>query len=198
MLNSSSYEADEADEADEVDGLDVFPDHDAELICIDDNKKFFRENGRWGFPAINKKEKPITNIRNVGAWWWREKNKQFLFEKKYRCLIPFSEFAEPPRRPVWFKTKSNQMSFFAGIWCSWEGERLEKGDKKSKRIRKHSTWKLFAFLTTVPNEVVKPYHSNSMPVIIRGEKEALSWLQGGRGSLKDVQKPIHASKLIVM
>ena len=43
-----------------------------------------------------------------------------------------------------------------------------------------------------------PYHPNSMPVIIRGEKEALSWLQGGRGSLKDVQKPIHASQLIVI
>jgi putative SOS response-associated peptidase YedK len=170
--------------------VDIFPDHDATLICMSENERLFKKNARWGLPTLRSKNKPITNIRNLNSWWWNEKNKEYILERKYRCVIPFSKFAEPPRKPIWFCTKNKPMSFFAGFWCPWIGERLESITGKSKRIRKQGMWELFAFLTTSSNEITKAYNPKSMPVILSRKEEVIDWLLGGKKSLKKAQKPI--------
>ena len=84
---------------------------------------------RWGFPPYRVRTKdgkrfvpPISNIRNLGENWWKNVNRQWLREPQYRCLVPFSRFAEPipnsKGKNAWFETTTDQ-SFFAGVWRPW-------------------------------------------------------------------------------
>ena len=169
--------------------LDIFPDYDARVI-VQRNGKFEEFTARWGFPPLKRDWQIITNIRNLESWWWKERNREFMTGDYYRCIIPFSKFAEPPRKPVWFRIKSRSVSFFAGIFMPWSGERLTKIKGKSRRVKKEKDWLLFAFLTTAPNEIIKPYHSGSMPVILSTQREVEDWFCGGIETLKKAQKPI--------
>ena len=55
---------------------------------------------------------------------------------------------------IWFGLNSNRSPYmFAGIWREWSGAR---GTKKAPVEGDHL---LFAFLTTEPNNIVKPIHN---------------------------------------
>jgi putative SOS response-associated peptidase YedK len=92
---------------------------------------------------------PVTNVRNLKSPYWRG-----WLKPEWRCLVPATSFCEwtdtRPKVTHWFALDERRPLFaFAGIWRLWTGER--KGETGEHR--------LFAFLTTESNEVVKPIHA---------------------------------------
>ena len=63
------------------------------------------------------------------------------------------------------------MFAFAGIWCTWHGLR---GTQKNPVDGEQT---LYGFLTTAPNDVVRPVHSKAMPVILAEPAEFKAWLE---------------------
>ncbi|MEM9378194.1 MAG: SOS response-associated peptidase family protein, partial [Pseudomonadota bacterium] len=111
------------------------------------------DNARWGFPPAKQGAKPITNIRNLKSRWWRDVNRPYFLEAEYRCLVPFTRFAEwnaAEKANAWFQPV-DQPAFFAGIWRPWTGERLVKVDGQKRRQRVTQDFTLYAFLTCEPN-----------------------------------------------
>lgn len=154
---------------------------------------------RWGFPPTSARTRdgkwaaPITNIRNLESRWWQDVNRRWLTEKAYRCLVPFARFAEPVpgkgRENAWFEA-TTENAFFAGIWRPWTGDtRLVPVDGKARRQRAEASLDLFAFLTTEPNDIVRPIHPKAMPVILTEAEEISDWMAGGVGSLV-LQRPL--------
>jgi putative SOS response-associated peptidase YedK len=119
----------------------------------------------WGFPHTvpGKSGKPIvkavTNVRNYTSPFWRSA----LANPERRCLVPVTAFSEygPGEKghlPLyWFDVPSRPILSFAGVGRPAEGGTV------------------FAFLTTEPNEVVRPIHPKAMPVILHDEDEG-RWL----------------------
>jgi len=116
---------------------------------------------------------------------------------EYRCLVPFTAFAEPVRDSTWFAVPDTPIAFFAGIWRPWSGERLAEQPGKSRRSREERDWELYAFLTTEANDVVRPVHEKAMPVILHDPDECLEWLGGGEDSLH-LQRPLPNDALQVL
>jgi len=123
----------------------------------------------WGIPrkmrgASGKMlTKHVTNVRNLESPFWRST----LANPHYRCLVPFTSFAEPKPgkdesgRPAcwWFDLPHCEIAAFAGIWRP-----AEDGE-------------YFAFLTCEPNPLVAPLHPKAMPVILQPE-DYDRWLSG--------------------
>lgn len=166
----------------------IYPDQDAPILrpCGDGVELTM---ARWGFPPIPGQKSPITNIRNLNSRWWRDVNREYLLEPEYRCLVPFTAFAEPVRDSTWFSVPDTELSFFAGIWRPWKGERLAEVPGKKRRARVEGDWELYAFLTTEANDVVRPVHEKAMPVILTEPSEWREWLGGGELSLT-LQRPL--------
>ena len=168
----------------------VGADQDGPVLINGEGGALDIESMRWGFPAIREKAKPITNIRNLDSSWWNGANGEYIREAEYRCLVPFSAFAEwnhAEKGNAWFEVKSDA-PMFAGTWRPWSGERLTDVGKK-RRVRQVHHWKLYAFLTTEPNDVVKPIHPKAMPVILTTPEECERWM-GGREDTLDLQRPL--------
>lgn len=121
---------------------------------------------QWGVPLTMKGKRPgttvtkrITNVRNLQSNFWRA----MLTTPANRCLIPFTQFAEPKpnagREEVWFAVNDAEIAAFAGIW-----RETEEGAA-------------YAFLTCEPNPLVKPIHPKAMPVILALE-DYDRWLAG--------------------
>ncbi|MAC88521.1 SOS response-associated peptidase family protein [Maricaulis sp.] len=146
---------------------------------------------RWGFPPAGQGKSPITNIRNLASPWWRRVNRDYLLEPEFRCLVPFTRFAEPiaGRRNAWFAVPRQEVAFFAGVWRPWQGERLAPVPGKARRQRTPDDWRLYAFLTCEPNAVVSPIHPKAMPVILAEPDDCRAWLAGGEASLA-LQRPL--------
>jgi putative SOS response-associated peptidase YedK len=49
---------------------------------------------------------------------------------------------------------------------------------------------LFAFLTTVSNDVVRPIHAKAMPVILTKPEEYDTWLDGPLNDAIALQRPL--------
>lgn len=174
---------------------DVYPDQDAPVLRpTGEAGKLELANLRWGFPSIGKGKPPITNIRNLNSRWWRDLNGPYPIEPEYRCLVPFTAFAEPVRDPTWFSVPHKEAAFFAGIWRPWHGERLAPVPGRTRRARQERDWSLYAFLTTEANDVVRPVHEKAMPVILHDLDECREWLGGGEASLR-LQRPLPNEEL---
>lgn len=159
---------------------------------------------RRGFPPASAKDKdgkwepPITNIRNLKSRWWTDVNREYLYEARYRCLVPFSAYAEPVpgkgRENAWFETRGSQR-FFAGLWRPWEGDtRLVHVEDRALRQRAAAKLEVYAFLTTEPNGIVRPVHPKAMPVILTEPAELRDWMAGGEESLR-LQRPLADERL---
>ncbi len=161
----------------------VYPDQDAPILVSQPGSLELRM-ARWGFPPITGKTDVITNIRNLKSKWWTDVNREWLIEPQFRCLVPFTAFAEPVRNSTWFMVPNVDVPCFAGIWRPWSGERLAEQPGAKRRVREHRDWHLFAFLTTDANDIVRPVHEKAMPVILHDPAEQNEWLQGGEASLR--------------
>lgn len=62
--------------------------------------------------------------------------------------------------------------FFAGVWMPWIGHR---GTKANPADRDQL---LYSFLTTSPNEIVKPVHLKAMPVSLLEREARERWTEG--------------------
>lgn len=169
----------------------IYPDQDAGVVHVTADGAAAFSQMRWGFPPAVTGKPAITNIRNLKSRWWTKVNGEYLLSPQYRCLVPFTRFAEPlvGRRNAWFAVPDREVSWFAGIWRPWHGERLAPVPGKSRRQRTEDDWRLYAFLTTEPNSVVEPIHPKAMPVILTDPDDCRTWLAGGEGSLA-LQRPL--------
>lgn len=100
---------------------------------------------QWGVPLTTPGSRPgttvtkrITNFRNLTSSFW----KTLLAMPARRCLVPFTEFAEPKigqgREEHWFDVSDRPVAAFAGIW---------RPSRESEA---------FAFLPTDPNPLRAP------------------------------------------
>jgi putative SOS response-associated peptidase YedK len=113
--------------------------------------------------------------------------------KEWRCLVPATSFCEwtdsRPKVTHWFALDERRPLFaFAGIWRLWTGER--KGETGEHR--------LFAFLTTESNEVVKPIHAKAMPVLLTHPDEWDIWLDGSIEEAVALQRPLPNERLRIV
>jgi putative SOS response-associated peptidase YedK len=173
---------------------DIYPDQDAPIVVNTNDGNLELIMARRGFPPIRGQAAPITNIRNLNSRWWRDVNEEWITDAAYRCLVPFTAFVEPIGNLHWFIVPGVEMACFAGIWRPWHGERLAEQPGQKRRAREERDWKLFSFLTTEANDVVRPVHEKAMPVILIDPSEQTEWLGGGENSLH-LQRPLPNTQL---
>lgn len=165
----------------------VFPDHMAPIVRADDEGTRSMEMMRWGFPPPpNAGKRPVTNVRNVASPYWRG-----WLDREWRCLVPATSFCEYtdalPKVPHWFALGPARPVFaFAGVWRRWTG--LRKGEERDHR--------LFAFLTSEANDLVRPIHAKAMPVILQ-EDDWDRWLAADPADALALQRPFADGLVIV-
>jgi putative SOS response-associated peptidase YedK len=168
----------------------VFPNYEAPAIIervVAGGLERVIEPMLWGMPApeIAGTNRGVTNVRNTKSRHWT----RWLKDPASRCVVPVSGFAEPDRRtsnPVvfrWFRRPADSLFFFPGIWTDWEGDRGRKAKPHVGRNR------LYGFLTTDPNELVKPVHQKAMPVVLTTPAEVDQWLHPPMEEALTLQKP---------
>jgi putative SOS response-associated peptidase YedK len=139
----------------------------------------------WGVPHTMAGKRPgttktnhVTNVRNLTSPFW----KSMLARPEQRCLVPFSEFAEPKigqgREEWWFKVKEAPVSCFAGIW------------------RPSAVGNVFAFLTCEPNPLVAPLHQKAMPVVLHPE-DYETWLTADYIGACELAQPFPSQMMAV-
>lgn len=144
-------------------------------------------NMRWGFPPPPSGGRPVTNIRNLNSSFWRG-----WMAPKFRCIVPVSSFCEytdtHPKIAHWFALDDDRPLFaFAGLWRPWTGLR---GKEQGEHL-------LFAFLTTEPNELVRPIHAKAMPVMLTGG-EIDAWLEAPEREALELAKPFAADRMKIV
>lgn len=151
----------------------VFPDYQAPVLRLDAGGNRRLEMMRWGFPPVGPNPSLVTNVRNLSSNFWKG-----WLKPEWRVVVPatsFSEYLPTPdpvtkKKPVaWFAVKDGAAAprplfGFAGIWRPWTGIRGTKADPVE------GEHKLFSFLTTDPNSIVKPIHEKAMPVILTPDR----------------------------
>ena len=151
----------------------IFPGHDAPVVRTVDDAERELTVLSWGFvlPQQGKAAKRVTNARADkvrSSRFWKSS-----FEER-RCLVPVTSFAEPKgQRPAvwhWFGLKGDDprpLFAFAGLWRSWKGQLKPDAEPVAMDV--------FAFVTTTPNDVVRPIHPNRMPVLLSGDEDFETW-----------------------
>lgn len=181
--------------------LDVYPDRPAPVIR---QTPAGREMSlmTWGLPtppqflkAPDAPDRGVTNIRNTASPHWRR-----WLGPSSRCVIPATAFSEYGAKPDpvtkrkslhWFAlNETRPLFFFAGLWTDWSGTR---GSGRSPRTGEH---RLYAFLTTEPNDVVGRFHPKAMPVILTQEDEIETWLSADWQIASQLQRPLADDALI--
>lgn len=164
---------------------DVYPNHRASVIVLQDGEPVVREDMLWGFPKFEGKGPYVTNFRHLKSHMWRD-----WLDREHRCIVPATAFSEPDRNtsnPViwrWFGRTDGLPFFFAGIWRPWYGDR---GTKKTPNIGDHH---LFSIMTTAANGVVAPIHKEAMPVMLMTPEDVDRWLAGQNvADAIEMQKP---------
>jgi|SRR5579871_5671715 len=167
----------------------IFPDQLAPVVRVDGSGERALEMMRWGFPPPPKVgTRPVTNVRNTASSYWRP-----WLKPEFRCLVPATSFCEytdsQPKVPHWFALGPERPLFaFAGIWRPWTGTR--KGEEGEHL--------LYSFLTTEPNDVVKPIHTKAMPVMLTEPAEFDAWLSADVGEALELQRPLPAANLKIV
>lgn len=164
--------------------LEVFPKSCAPVLKLGESGKLEWSKMRWGLPGPPQfGSAPVTNIRNIKSPHWRP-----LLGTQHRCLVPFTAFSEyedaspkGKKQIRWFAPQNDAMWFFAGVCSEWHGD---YGTRKEPNVGTH---KLFAFLTTEANGLVRPVHAKAMPVVLGSEFEVKHWLSAAPAQIEAIQ-----------
>ena len=167
--------------------LEVFPKSFGPVLKLGESGKLEWAKMRWGLPGPPQfGGAPVTNIRNIKSAHWRG-----VLGVSHRCLVPFTAFSEyedasPKGKKVirWFAPPDRGLLFFAGVWNTCTGD---YGSKKEPNVGDHT---LFSFLTTEPNEIVRPVHAKAMPVVLRPGAESEEWLHAAPNQIGDIQSRV--------
>jgi putative SOS response-associated peptidase YedK len=143
---------------------------------------------RWGLPAPQSGQRPVTNIRNVASVWWRP-----WLEPRWRCLVPATAFCEwtdtRPKVPHWFALGPERPLFaFAGIWQM----------RPSEPGGISGDYPIYGFLTTEPNALVRPVHAKAMPVMLTTPEERDIWLRAPTNEALALQRPRAVERLEIV
>jgi putative SOS response-associated peptidase YedK len=156
----------------------------------------------WGMPTPSTCRKGlidrgVTTIRNTSSAHWLR-----WLKPEFRCLVPATSFGEPTdtvdrvigrKVCTWFALDESRPLFaFAGIWCMWMSARGTKGNPATGE---HI---LFGFLTTAPNDVVRPVHEKAMPAILTTPEECDVWLSAQPHDALELRRPLPAEMLMVV
>jgi putative SOS response-associated peptidase YedK len=167
----------------------VFPAQRAPVVRADRAGEREMLTMRWGLPPPQAGLRPVTNIRNTASAWWRP-----WLEPRWRCLVPANSFCEwtdtRPKVPHWFALAPREgdtrpLFAFAGVWRPWTRTR---GREAGEHL-------LYGFLTTEPNEVVRPVHGKAMPVMLTTPEEWGVWLRAPAAEALRLQRPLAAERL---
>lgn len=173
--------------------LDIFPRRAGLLVRMEGDERVL-DAMRWGVPLriTGKSGKPIvkdvTNVRNLASPFW----KSMLANPAYRCLVPFTRFAEPRAgkdpetgRPLnwWFSLRAGEIGALAGIWRPTEAGNA------------------FAFLTCgylgdPAEHVVGAVHAKAMPVVLHDEDQD-RWLSASYDDVCSLAAPFPSQLLEV-
>ena len=141
--------------------------------CKDGNGDRELAPARWEMPTTPQFVKGdvdygFTNIRNVKWQRW--------LGPASRCAVPatsFSEYGPDPdpvpkkKPPHWFAlNEDNPLFWFAGSGRPG----IAFGRRKNMPVQAD----IFAFLTTLPNAVVKPLHEQAMPLSCKRPRKSTS------------------------
>jgi putative SOS response-associated peptidase YedK len=166
----------------------IFPDQIAPVVRAGRDGAREMLPMRWGLPPPRSGQRPVTNVRNTHSGWWRS-----WLDPRWRCLVPATAFCEwtetSPKVPHWFALGPERPLFaFAGIWRPWTGER-------GKVAGEHL---LYGFLTTEPNDSVRPIHSKAMPVMLTTPQEWDIWLSAPIEEALALQQPLAPERLQIV
>lgn len=171
---------------------DIFPDREGPVVRLMDGAPVL-ELMRWGFPPpANAGAHYVTNVRNTSSGFWKP-----WLKIEHRCLVPVTMFSEPdpqkpkPRAERWFARPDGAPMFFAGIWRDWPGDR----GPKSKPVP--GPHRIYSFLTTEPNAIVKPIHPKAMPVVLAAQ-DAQTWLTAAPADALQLQRPAPDDAIILL
>lgn len=167
--------------------LEVFPKSFGPVLKLNQSGELEWQKRRWGIPGPPKLGAvPVTNIRNLKSPHWRS-----LLKKEFRCLVPFTAFSEyedaspkGKKQIRWFAPPDRGMLFFAGICGEWWG------NYGSKKEPNEGTHRLFSFLTTEANDVVRPVHAKAMPVILQNQFACKEWLNAPPEQIEVIQERV--------
>lgn len=173
--------------------LEVFPKSIGPVIGKRKDGSLGWTRMRWGLPGPSSMGgAPVTNIRNIASPHWRP-----VLGPAHRCLVPFTAFSEyednSPRGAKiirWFAPRNRGMLMFAGIWRSWSGD---YGSKKEPNFGDHL---LYSFLTTEPNDIVRPVHAKAMPVVLATQEAQHEWLNAAADQVATIQARMLANDVL--